>query len=209
MISPDYKHYIQNVDKSQDDFIKLTLTGNHELFCLYIPPIDSIYFKDETFSLLADSFVAKEDNQIIFGGGDLNCRIGNDMRQPPPGGKYRENPDKVVNSHGRFLVDLCKTFNCYPLNNLTFNRKSFDGKYTFYNGNRKSQSDVVVGNPDALPNIECFTIHELSFNPSDHFPVVASCNFPLCDRDVKSISASDLLTTASEPCIKRIPKINP
>ena len=39
--------------------------------------------------------------------------------------------------------------------------------------------------------------------------MVASCNFPLHDRDVKSISASDLLTTASEPCIKRIPKINP
>ena len=91
---------------------------------------------------------------------------------------------------------------------MTFNRKSFDGKYTFYKGNRKSQNDAVVGNPDALRNIESFTVHELSFNPSDHFPVVASCNFPLRDRDVISISASNLLTTASEPCIKRIPTIN-
>ena len=64
-------------------------------------------------------------------------------------------------------------------------------------------------NPNALHNIERFTIHELSFNPSAHFPVVASCNFPLRDKDVKSIAASDLLTTASESCIKRTPKINP
>ena len=153
-----------------------------------------------TFSLLADSFGTKEDKQIIFDGGDFNCRIGNDMRQPPSG-KYRENPDKVVNCHGRFLVDICKTFYCYPLNNLTFNGKSFDGKFTFHKGNRKSQNDIVVGNPDALHNIESFTIHQLSFNPSDHFPVVASCNFPLCDKDVNSTAASDLLTTSSESCI--------
>ena len=154
-------------------------------------------FKDETFPLLADSFVTKEDNQIIFGGGDLNYRIGNSMRQPPSG-KYKENPDKVVNSHGRFLIDICKTFHCYPLNNLTFNGKSFDDKFTFYKSNRKSQNDMQW-------EIQMHYII-LKVLPSDHFPVVASCNFPSRDKDVKSIAASDLLTTVSEPCIKRTPK---
>ena len=101
----------------------------------------------------------------------MNCRIGNLINETRLSqGKYRCNPDLDINSNGKSLVDICKSFPCYPVNNLTYKDKNFDGKFTFYGGNGKSQNDIVVGNRDSSDRIESFTVHEIAFNPSDHFP---------------------------------------
>ena len=89
---------------------------------------------------------------------------------------------------------------------ITYNSKHFDGKFTYYKGIKKSQNDIVLGDPKALDNIEKFVIHEISFNPSDHFPVV-TCKFPLRVKDFMSKAAADLLTNAGELNLKRAKKI--
>ena len=61
------------------------------------------------------------------------------------------------------------------MNNLTYKGKHFDGKFTFYKGKNKSQNDIVLANSKALNKMTSFCIHEISFNPSNHFPVIVTC----------------------------------
>ena len=56
LIMPNYMEYVINVDKSLNDMIVLTLLGDHKIFSNYIPPVDSIYFKDEMFTSIANEF---------------------------------------------------------------------------------------------------------------------------------------------------------
>ena len=190
--------------------MQITFTGNHKVFCAKIPPGDSMYFKSEMFASVANNFMPLDSSKVVFGGGDLNSRIGNLMGETSlPRGKYRCNPDPDVNSNGKSLLDICKAFHCYPLNNLTFKEKNSDGKFTFHGGNGKSQNDIVVANRHSLDRIETCVIHEIAFNPSDHFPVVVTCNFPLYEDDIKCKASADLLTDASEPKMQKPTKIVP
>ena len=206
LIQPDSKKFITDIDKTQNDMIILTLLGGHKISSSYIPPVDSSYFRDDMFSMVANQFEPESKDIIVLGGGDVNSRVAN-LVTPLRGGTYRENPDSEINSHGRFLAEICNSFKCYPLNNLTYKGKQFDGKFTYYKDKKKSQNDIVLGNHVALDNIESFIIHELSYNPSDHFPVTVKCNFPVRADDSMCIAASDLLTNGTELRIKRERKI--
>ena len=199
--------FVKSVDKSANDIICITLRGGHKVFSNYIPPVDSIFFKDEMFTSVANEFLPGDNERIVFGGGDMNCRIGNLTRKPGRCSEYRDNPDSETNSHGRFLNEICSSFNCFPLNNLTHKKKFFDGKFTYYKGNKKSQNDIILGNHKALDCIEKFTIHEISFNPSDHFPLVVNCNFSAGVEDHMPKAAADLLTDAAVKSYKPSKKI--
>ena len=97
LISPVFRQYVKSIDKSVDDVIGITLTGDHMIFSTYIPPADSIYFKSEMFSSVANNFMPAVISRIVIGGGDLNCRIGNlikDVRLHS--GEYRDNPDYLI-----------------------------------------------------------------------------------------------------------------
>ena len=209
LIRPTCMEFVKDIDKSQSDLITLILIGDHRIFGNYIPPADSIYFKDEMFTLIVNQFLPLKQNLVVLGAGDINCRIVNAVRKPSPDSNYRDNPDKEINSHDKFLVEISKSFKCFPLNNLTYKDKVFDGKYTFHKGNKKSQNDIILGNHTALDNVEKFIIHEISFNPSDDFPVVTICNIlPRADNYMTK-AATDLLSDASEYCSKRANKIRP
>ena len=182
LIQPHVKKFITDIDKSQNDMFIITLLGGHKISSNYIPPVDSPYFKDDMFSTVANHFEPESDDIVVLGGGDINSRVA-DLPIPLRGGTYRKNPDSESNSHGKFLAEICNSFKCYPLNNLTYKGKQFDGKFTYYKDKKKSQNDVVLGNRVALENIESFTIHEISYNPSDHFPVTVKCNFPVRVED--------------------------
>ena len=115
--------FVKDIDKSQSDLITLTLIGDHRIFGNYIPPADSIYFKDEMFTLIVNQFLPLKQNLVALGAGDINCRIVNAVRKPSPDSNYRDNPDKEINSHGKFLVEISKSFKCFPINNLTYEDK--------------------------------------------------------------------------------------
>ena len=111
--------YITSVDKSTNDMISVSLIGNHKVSSTYIPPADSLYYKDDMFATLANQFLLEDNERIVIGGGDINCRIGNLLQKSRGKYKYRDNPDTETNSHGVFLVDICNSLKCFPLNNLT------------------------------------------------------------------------------------------
>ena len=109
---------------------------------------------------------------------DLNSRVGNVVKDPVAG-NYRNNPDNEVNTHGRTLSRMIKSFNCVVLNNLTYGNKIFDGKFTFEKADRKSQNDICLTNLSGLKTIDSFTIHDIPFNFSDHKPISLCTNLNL------------------------------
>ena len=160
------------------------------------------------FGTIANEFEPELKDTVVITGGDINSRVGDLIHPPDKCGVYRDNPDKQVNSHGKFVADICSSFKCYALNNLTFKGKIFDGKYTFHKADRKSQNDIVIGNLYSLNMISSFTIHELGYNPSDHFPLVVTCKFSSRIDDFMNVAASDLLTEGHSVCVKRKKKIS-
>ena len=160
------------------------------------------------FGTIANEFEPELKDTVVLTGGDINSRVGDLIHPPDKCGEYRPNPDKQVNSLGRFVADICNSFKCYALNNLTFKGKIFDGKYTFHKADRKSQNDIVIGNLYSLNMISSFTIHELGFNPSDHFTLVVTCRFSPNIDDFLNAAAGDLLTEGHSVCVKRKKKIN-
>ena len=159
------------------------------------------------FRTIANEFEPERRDIVVLTGGDINSRIGNLVQPPTKGSIYRENPDKQLNSHGKFVAEICNSFKCFPLNNLTYKGKVFDGKFTFYKADRKSQNDIVIGNKYALSMIDSFQIHEIGYNPSDHFPLVATCRFSSRPEDFMNKAASDLLTEGYSLSIKREKKV--
>ena len=85
--------------------------------------------------------------------GDLNARIGTpDYRN---GGLFTRisNPDRVINTNGRRLLEILKRWpEMIITNGLVFNEKKMDSLFTFYRGKLCSQNDLVITNNINLIN---------------------------------------------------------
>ena len=123
---------------------------------------------------------------------------------------YRDNPDKVTNSHGKEMIKICKAFKFVFVNNLSKGDLKFDGDFTFHKGDRRSQNDILITNNTGLSNIKSFNIHSnIHWNPSDHCPISTNILFCIFHENFRSKASSDILTTAGEPSVTRERKINP
>ena len=170
-IKSSFLPFVSEVQKDLTGHILIHLTNGNKVFGSYIAPLDSPYCDPTEFSHVANAFVPTDDRHIVFGGGDLNGRVGDMPKELPlVNGSYRYNCDRTTNDHGREILNVCRCFSCFPVNNLDTRQKHFDGDFTF----RKS---IVLANGPALSAIRSFTIHREGWNPSDHAPV--SVNFPM------------------------------
>ena len=146
------KKFIKNtidINIEIENFIIVTLKGNHTLFGVYITPSD---YDESSFAQLGNIFTPVDSNYGVIGGGDLNSRVGGIAATPPlPQAKYRPNPDVGSNSHGKTLKKICKSFKCYVLNNLSLQDRGFDGKITYCKG------DLCLSNIAGLQVINTFT----------------------------------------------------
>ena len=115
-VNPNLFQYIVDVNCDTPENIVVTFKGGHKIFGCYIPPVDSMYFSEDNFAALPNHFHPIDSEAIILGGGDLNCRVG-DITQNVPfyDCLYRKNPDREVNSHGRTLKRICRSYNCFLL----------------------------------------------------------------------------------------------
>ena len=68
--------YALNVDRSFDNHILVTLKEGHRVFGSYIPPSDSIYYKDEYFYGIPAFLTPIDNDRVFIGGGDMNSRVG-------------------------------------------------------------------------------------------------------------------------------------
>ena len=143
--------------------IKIRYT-NIVIAAMYIPPRNSLYFKDIYFTNLELLLEHYEDRHLIVAG-DINSRFGT-----LPDTRYMQNPDIGINQNGKQLKEiLLRNRNHYVLNG--FNNGLFESKFTFYRGKVRSQVDYVISNE--THNIKSFTILGKSVY-SDHCPIKLS-----------------------------------
>ena len=208
MIKHEFMQYVTKIDRDNPDNIIVTLQGGSTIFGLYIPPSDSIYYNDKCFTTVPNIFQNDDGSRVIIGGGDMNSRVGNISQSLPLlGARYRPNVDQVVNSHGKMLKKICNSYKCYVLNNLNVGCKEFDGDFTFFKGDRKSQNDLCLSNSAGLEKIEDFTIHRIGWNFSDHFPVSVTAKLCLYDSSIPMIVSTDILSSMKNEGSRRPKKI--
>ena len=161
----------------------------------YIQPESSRYYSTDLFSSLSNLLLdSNERNLTPILGGDLNCRFG-DLNQAFQEKKllYNKNVDTTDNYNGRnYGVDLCNACHIFPINHLKYKNKSFDGDYTYYKGNKRSQIDFVFTNFKGLKQIDCFSIIRDNWHTSDHLPIGVELQLP------EAVDCSFLIKRAKE-----------
>ena len=200
--------FISEIRKDVTGHIRLKFTNGSVVFSSYIAPLDSPYADPMDFTNVANTFYSSDEGSIIFGGGDLNGRVG-DVPQTitPFGGLYRKNCDHVLNEHGREIIRICESFSCYVINNLNIHGKQFEGDFTFRKGNRTSQNDIILANKTALTSIISFKIHKDGWNPSDHYPISVKCCMTFTKSSTGLSASKDILTERVKTAVDKPKKI--
>ncbi|XP_056588353.1 uncharacterized protein LOC130408891 [Triplophysa dalaica] len=125
------------------------------LCAIYIPPLESPYFQEETFQNIEQeiSHFQAQGNVLLMG--DLNARTGKELdflesqgtrfltgnNNLYPSYPARENCDQTVNAHGRQLLKLCRGLALYIVNGRL--RGDSLGRYTY----SSALDDLVLLSP--------------------------------------------------------------
>lgn len=158
-------------DKMKDSVIFRIENSNTLFVATYIPPINSDYFCLEYFqnlNLILENFPC--NNLFIIG--DLNSRIGTPISSQNDI-SYISNPDEIINSHGRELLNIIQLRNLFVINGLHNEKLQCDSNFTYFRNNLRSQNDLCISSDiDMVTN---FSILPLT-SYSDHCPIVLSVN---------------------------------
>jgi exonuclease III len=159
--------------------------------CVYIPPSNSVFYQlyecDDLFDTLINEIVSFSSKGSIIMLGDLNsrcaqnddfisCDVINSEVLHTLSNIFDYNndgflsdrycPDKVVNSNGSKLLQLCKSCSLRILNG----RYSTATKYTYFGPNGCSVVDYVLANEILFSEISSFVIDDFQEH-SDHAPL--------------------------------------
>jgi hypothetical protein len=135
---------------------------------VYIPPVDSPYYSEQSFADISEKSADGKDLVII---GDLNARLGilSDLDFIPNDISYSPNPDSTCNNNGRKVINLCQSLNLLPVNHAQIGNKSMDGNYTFKRQNTWiSQLDWALVSRNIMKDIVCFRVLDNTLLKSDH-----------------------------------------
>ena len=145
----------------------------------YIPPSESPYYNENTFTILEDeiNYYQTQGNVLICG--DLNARTGTEpdlinthgdkhipgqINIPPPPHQHRNNLDKTVNRNGHQLLQMCRTLGLYIVNGRL--RGDSFGLYTYSSPLGNSTVDYSITDLDPS-YLRAFTVSPLT-PLSDH-----------------------------------------
>ena len=160
-------------------------TTNDIYVCgLYIPPITSNYFDPKIFEELKKDILNFSSKGSIFLLGDFNlwtgkysdsvCHDGhnittNDLSDSSFRPRRRNSYDNEFNSHGKRLLDICKSADLKILNG----RVSGDalGRPTFHGRNGLIVTDYATCNQDIFSYVSHFVVKQ-PCSLSDHSPIV-------------------------------------
>ena len=161
---------------------------------MYIQPESSRYFSTDLFGLLSDLLISvNERNLIPIMGGDMNCRFGNLSDAFHGKGLYEQNVDIIDNYNGRnHGIDVCNSGNIFPLNHLKYKNRTFDGNYTYFKADKRSQIDFAFTNNEGIKHIVNFRIIMEDWHASDHLPICVDILAP------EAIQGSSLLKRARD-----------
>ena len=158
------------VSNDFNDIIVFKINNSNSIFAaVYLPPVDSQYHSKDDFlalDLICQTFSQKANFYLL---GDFNARIGslssNSYNQ------YLPNPDRIINSHGRFLIDMLGKYNLAIINGCIHDRRTFDSGFTFFRSINKSQIDIAATND--MNSVKKFQILQ-KLSISDHCPILLS-----------------------------------
>ena len=161
----------------------------------YIQPEGSPHFDADMFGSLGSHLLSlNERNLIPMLGGDLNCRFGelkNAFQEQRLA--YIDNLDSNSNHHGRtYGIELCNSCKIFPLNHLQMCSRSYQGDFTYFKAERKSQIDFAFTNRIGIKCIKDYDICNESWHLSDHRPLCLEV------KAVESISCQSLLRRAKD-----------
>lgn len=184
-----YQNFVELI-KSSSNYMWCRVSGrtlgkHKDLYIcgIYIPPDNSNYFKAEIFDKLEDEIEDFSKKGYIMILGDLNARTGksndtiskdghnyipNDSSNMCIETSPRNNFDSVLNSHGKRLLEICKTLDLKILNGRT-NGDSF-GRFTYYSRNGDSTVDYIITDQFLFNSVKYFTVDNETFL-SDHSPI--------------------------------------
>jgi exonuclease III len=185
LIKPHIDSDIKYIDKSVNEQLWLELKSVPDVIFggVYIPPTDSIYFKDDAFAQIQSKTIDPDKHQIV--GGDMNARCGNLVEElcNNPNMSYSFS-DATINSSGRDLIQVCKDNNLQIVNGLKIDEKSFPSKLTFRRRkNWISEVDRCVVSSSIVGKVTSFDINCDLNLPSDHAPICVSV---VCSKQLSS-----------------------
>ena len=176
---------------------------------IYIPPCNSKYFDPEIFDQLEQDIIDFSPTGSIILMGDFNSRTGkysdtvsqegnnvisNDQSETAFQPAHRNSFDNVINSHGKRLLEICKTLDLRIVNG----RANGDtlGRPTFHGKNGTSVIDYVICDQFTLLNVNSFVVKQPSYL-SDHSAIVAwlNVNNSLPTNNTQTSNSTDRLTS--------------
>ena len=147
---------------------------------IYMYPYDSLNFTVDDFALLFQDIDFWISNGFVpFLGGDFNARVGdlNSFSDRSIKWRYDTNVDLIVNEHGKSLINLCHLLKILPVNHSKYYNKTFDGRYTYFKSERKSQIDYLLTNDIGRRLIKKYEIIPIGWHLSDHLPINVTIEF--------------------------------
>ena len=158
-----------SVDAISTDFNDLILFrirgSNCTLAAVYIPPTESKYYSHDYFDALDLVCHTFSNNTQFYAFGDLNSRIATPTSSSV---MYQPNPDLVVNSHGRNLLDIIGKYNLTLINGLKCRQLTCDTAFTYFKGEKRSQIDLALCNE--TKHLRAFQVEKIC-PASDHCPI--------------------------------------
>jgi len=166
----------------------VTTTEKNIFLCAtYIPPAESPYFNEDSFSILEVDINYFQSQGSVLLCGDLNARTGEELDTlnpqgdtyltggdifPTPIQAQRHNYDKTTNKSGTHLLHLCRTLGLFLVNGRL--RGDSYGRYTYSLSFGSSTVEYFL--TDLNPNsLRAFTVSPL--NPlSDHSKITLYLN---------------------------------
>ena len=161
---------------------------------LYIPPCNSLYFNEELFEgsilLVGDlnARTGKYSDSVCKEGNNL---ITNDQSEFSLCPTQRNSFDNELNSHGKRLLEICKSADLRILNG----RVSGDslGRVTFHGKNGVSVVDFAVCDQDLLSQVANFVVKD-PLHLSDHSAITTWLNINKKTSYNHTILEGDTLT---------------
>ena len=204
-----------NVTKESDFLVWLVISSKllslgEELHIgfVYIPPEGSPHIEStgEPFVMLQDSVVRRPTDNVILCG-DFNSRTGNLLDYIDNENVHdvfdgclstgvtmnRSNIDPTINSHGRKLVEFCKSTGLQIQNG-----RLSSSRFTCFRPRGKSAVDYVITSSVLTQYISSFCILDNNVN-SDHSPLI----FDLPTRDLMATADSTAKSCHPLPVVYR------
>ena len=149
-INSFYNPYVNNLRFSKCT-LSFTLSIILKIFFmgLYVYPTDSDNFDVGDFGIIADEISYWTSRGFIpFIGGDFNSRLGNinELSSRSLHWRYNENVDTSRNGNYNDFVTLCEVLKISPINHCLHKDRIFNGHWTYFKSNKKSQIDFLVTN---------------------------------------------------------------